>query len=335
MDLTFLKLIVQADEKGSISAAARHLGWLPATASAALARAEDELGGKLFTRTTRSLKPTPEGQRFLEQARLALATLDEAREVFRSGRSKVEGLVRLTAPADVGQQVVMPALDVFLETHPGVRLVLELSDRVRDLWRDDVDAAIRYGTSSDSSLVARKLADTRRVIVAAPAYLKKRGVPRRAEELAEHECVLLKTATHRADVWQFSRPRDVTMVVKGRWSSNNGAVTRQWALAGHGLALKSWIDVCEDVAAGRLVHVLPAFYSQSYPIMLMMSASLRLATRMRALGDCLAERFEARLRAHPFPAVAELGASERRDGRPAPAAGRRSGRTRPDRSRHG
>ena len=305
MNLTFLKLLVHADEKGSISAAARHLGWLPATASAALARAEDELGGKLFTRTTRSLKPTPEGQRFLEQARLALATLDEAREAFLSGRSTVQGLVRLTAPADVGQQVVMPALDAFLEAYPGIKLVLELSDRVRDLWRDDVDAAIRYGASSDSSLVARKLADTRRVMVAAPAYLKKRGAPRRAEDLAQHECVLLKTATHRAEVWRFSGTREVTVAVKGRWSSNNGAVTRQWALAGHGVALKSWIDVCEDVTAGRLVHVLPNLYSERYPIMLIMSASLRLAARMRALGDCLAERFDARLRAHPFPGIRE------------------------------
>ena len=326
MDLTFLKLIVQADEKGSISAAARHLGWLPATASAALARAEDELGGKLFTRTTRSLKPTPEGQRFLEQARLALATLEEAREAFLSGRSKVQGLVRLTAPADVGQQVVMPALDAFLDAHPGVKLALELSDGVRDLWRDDVDAAVRYGTSSDSSLVARKLADTRRVMVAAPAYLKKCGVPRRAEDLAEHECVLLKTATHRAEVWHFSGPRDITMAVKGRWLSNNGAVTRQWALAGHGVALKAWIDVCEDVAEGRLVHVLPDFYSDSYPITLVMSASLRLAARMRALGDCLAERFDARLRAHPFPAVAAKPRIVQRSHRP--TQGRAPGRRR-------
>jgi DNA-binding transcriptional LysR family regulator len=312
MDLAFLKLIVQADEKGSISAAARHLGWLPATASAALIRAEDELGGKLFTRTTRSLKPTPEGQRFLEQARLALATLDEAREAFQSGRSKVQGLVRLTAPVDVGQQVVMPALDAFLGTHEGVRLVLELSDHVRDLWRDDVDAAIRYGNSSDSGLVARKLADTRRVMVAAPAYVQRRGVPRRVEDLAEHECVLLKTASHRADVWHFTGARDVSVTVKGRWLSNNGAVTRQWALAGHGIALKAWIDVCEDVAAGGLVHVLPDFHSESYPIMLIMSASLRLAARMRALGDCLAERFGSRMRAHPFPAVTGRARARRR-----------------------
>lgn len=304
MNLAFLKLITQADERGSISAAARHLGWLPATASAALARAEDELGGKLFSRTTRSLKPTPEGERFLEQARLALATLEEAREAFVSGRSQVQGLVRLTAPADVGQQVVMPALDAFLGAYPGVKLALELSDRVRDLGRDDVDAAVRYGAGSDSSLVARKLGDTRRVMVAAPAYLKGRGVPRRAEELAEHECILLKTATRRAEVWHFTGRRDVTMAVKGRWSSNNGAVTRQWALAGHGVALKAWIDVCEDVAAGRLVHVLPDLCSENYPIMLIMSASLRLAARMRALSDCLVERFEARLRAHPFPAAA-------------------------------
>jgi DNA-binding transcriptional LysR family regulator len=312
MDLAFLSLIVRAGDRGSISAAARELGWLPATASAALARAEQELGGRLFTRTTRSLKPTPEGERFLEQARVALATLDDARERFVSGRSTVQGLVRLTVPADVGEQVVMPALDAFLEANQGVRLVLELSDLVRDLWRHDVDAAIRYGAIADSSLVARKLADTRRVMVAAPSYLKRNGIPHSPEDLAAHECVLLRTAAFRPDLWTLTGLRQVALNVKGRWQSNNGAVTRRWALAGHGIALKSWLDVCEDIVAGRLVHVLPGLHSESYPIVLVMPASLRLAARMRALGDCLAERFDARVRSHPFPAGAEKVRGARR-----------------------
>jgi DNA-binding transcriptional LysR family regulator len=211
--------------------------------------------------------------------------------------------VRLTAPADVGEQVVMPALDAFLEANQGVRLVFELSDRVRDLWRHDVDAAIRYGAGADSSLVARKLADTRRVMVAAPSYLERKGIPRSPEDLAAHECVLLKTAAPRADLWTLTGSRQVAVNVKGRWQSNNGAVARRWALAGHGIALKSWLDVCEDIVAGRLVHVLPGLHSESYPIVLVMPVSLRLAARMRALGDCLAERFDARMRAHPFPAA--------------------------------
>src|SRR5712691_8358782 len=99
MDLAFLKLVVRTDERGSISAAARDLGWLPATASAALMRAEEELGGKVFARTTRSLKATPDGERFLEGARQAIAALDAAREVFLSGRQVVQGLIRLSAPA--------------------------------------------------------------------------------------------------------------------------------------------------------------------------------------------------------------------------------------------
>src|SRR4029077_7261413 len=138
------------------------------------------------------------------QARLALATLDEARERFVSGRSTVQGLVRLTAPADMGEQVVMPALDAFLRANKGIRLVFELCDSVRDLWRHDVDAAVRYGAQADSGLVARKLADTRRVLVAAPSYLKRNGIPHGPEDLAAHECVLLKTAARRADSWTLT-----------------------------------------------------------------------------------------------------------------------------------
>jgi DNA-binding transcriptional LysR family regulator len=179
--------------------------------------------------------------------------------------------------------------------------VFELSDHIRDLWRHDVDAAIRYGAIADGSLVVRKLADTRRVMVAAPSYLDRNGIPQDPEDLATHECVLLKTAAARADLWPLRGWRQATVAVNGRWQSNNGAITRRWALAGHGIALKSWIDVCEDIAAGRLVHVLPGLHSESYPIVLVMPASLRLAARMRALGDCLAARFDARVRAHPFP----------------------------------
>src|SRR5262245_45312561 len=122
MDLAALKLFVRAAERGSISAAARDLDWLPATASAALLRAERDLGGKLFTRTTRSLKVTPSGERFLERAREALALLDEARGAFQADRSAVQGPIRLSAPVDIGEQVVAPALDAFLDVHPAVQL---------------------------------------------------------------------------------------------------------------------------------------------------------------------------------------------------------------------
>jgi DNA-binding transcriptional LysR family regulator len=302
IDLAALKLFVRADERGSISAAARELGWLPATASAALMRAEQELGGKLFTRTTRSLKPTPDGERFLERARQALETLDEAREVFLSGKQAVQGLIRLSAPFDVGEQVLLPALDAFLDKHAGVQLALQLSDQFRDLWRDDFDAAIRYGLITDANLIVRKLAETRRILVAAPRYLERRGTPRRVEDLAEHECVLLKTSARSADVWPLLRGRRLVEVkVRGRRLSDNGAVTRRWAVGGHGIALKSWIDVCEDIARRRLVRVLPEISSESYPIMLATSSGIRMVGRMRALGDWLAERFALHIQHHPFP----------------------------------
>jgi DNA-binding transcriptional LysR family regulator len=302
MDLTVLTLFLRAEEHGSISAAARELGWLPATASAALQRLELELGGRLFDRTTRSLKPTPAGKQYLERARQALSSLDEARVLFQSHKTKIEGAIRLSAPVDIGEQVLVPALDQFLEAHPKIELTLQLSDQLRDLWRDDFDAGIRYGTLQDSSLFIRKLAETRRVLVASPAYLKRRGTPLAFEALAEHECVLLKTGARSAHTWPLVvGKRTIDVRVKGRRLSDNGAITRRWALAGYGIALKSWLDVCDDIGDGRLVQVLPTVCSESYPILLATSSRVRAMGRMQALGDWLSAAFAAWSKQHPLP----------------------------------
>jgi DNA-binding transcriptional LysR family regulator len=302
LDLDALRLIVRASERGNISAAARDLGWLPATASAAIQRAERELGGKLFVRTTRSLKPTPGGERFLDRARQALALLDDGRDLVQGDGRAVAGLIRMTAPVDIGEQVVVPALDGFLDLHAGVQLALQLSDQTRDLGRDDVDAAIRYGAVKGGGLVARRLADTRRVLVAAPRYLERRGTPAAIADLAGHDHILLRVGNRRPDRWPLivdGAPVDVA--VAGRRLSDSGAITRRWALAGHGITVKAWIDVCEDVAHGRLVHVLPAVTGGSYPLTLVTTPAARQSRRMRAVGDWLADRFAARVRQYPLP----------------------------------
>jgi DNA-binding transcriptional LysR family regulator len=309
MDIDSLKLFVRAHERGSISAAARDLDWLPATASAALMRAERDLGGVLFARTTRSLKATPQGLAFLERARRALALLDEGRELFLSDAAVVKGLVRLSAPSDVGQQVIQPALDDFLERHQAVSLSLQLSDEMRDIGRDDFDAGIRYGRVVDPNLIVRKLAETRRVLVAAPAYLERHGVPTRLDQLRAHECILLKTSGPRPDRWRlFHKGKANVVVVEGRRLSDNGATTRRWAIAGHGIALKAWLDIAQDVAQGRLVRILPGYASESYPLTLAMSSGVRLAARMRALGAWLTERLTARVLQFPFPDAPKSGA---------------------------
>lgn len=302
MDLAALRLFVRADERGSISAAARELGWLPATASAALQRAERELGGKLFVRTTRSLKPTPGGAQYLERARQALALLDDGRDRIQSEGRAVAGLIRLTVPVDIGEQVVLPALDEFLDLHLAVQLSLQLTDQTRDLGRDDVDAAIRYGAVAGASLLTRRLADTRRVLVAAPRYLERRGAPADVAELAGHECLMLRSGQRRSDRWQLlvdGKPTEVA--IAGRRTCDSGAISRRWALDGHGIALKSWFDVCEDVARGALVHVLPAVTTASYPLTLVTAPATRASRRMRALGDWLTARFATRTQRFPLP----------------------------------
>jgi DNA-binding transcriptional LysR family regulator len=302
LDLDVLRLVVRASERGSISAAARDLGWLPATASAAIQRAERELAGALFVRTTRSLKPTPGGEHFVERARQALALLDDGRDLVQGDARAVAGLIRMTVPVDIGEQVVVPALDGFLDLHAGVQLALQLSDQTRDLGRDDVDAAIRYGAVKGGGLIARRLADTRRVLVAAPRYLERRGTPSSLGDLAGHEHILLRVGSRRPDRWSLIVDgAAVEVAVAGRRLSDSGAITRRWALAGHGITVKAWIDVCEDVAHGRLVRVLPEVTGGSYPLTLVTTPGARQSRRIRAVGDWLAERFAARVRRYPLP----------------------------------
>jgi DNA-binding transcriptional LysR family regulator len=302
MDLATLQLLVRAHQRGSISAASRELGWLPATASAALQRVERELGGKLFTRTTRSLKATPQGELFLERARGAIALLDEGRELIQSDRQKVSGKLRISLPIDAGEQVLVPALDALLELHPELELSVQLCDQPRDLGRDDVDAAVRYGKVKDGNLIARRLVETRRVLVASPAYLEKHGTPRTPEELSGHACLVLRISSNPPDRWLLmSGKAPVEVPVHGRRSADSGTVVHRWALEGRGIALKSWFDVCENVSRGRLKLVLPELMTEVYPLTLVMTQDVKSARRMRALTEWLMERCQARAQLHPLP----------------------------------
>jgi len=170
-----LRLLVRIADAGNLSAAARQLGWLPATASAALKRVETELGARLFERTTRSMRPTEAGQRYLGYARQALEALDEGAESLGQDRTELSGPIRIAATSDLGRHILRPWLDAFCDEHPGVRITLVLGDRLADLMREDLDFALRYGHLQDSALVRRPLASHPRVIVGAPSYFKKHG----------------------------------------------------------------------------------------------------------------------------------------------------------------
>ncbi|MGP6219051.1 LysR family transcriptional regulator, partial [Pseudomonas paraeruginosa] len=167
-----LQVFVHTSDSGSLSAAARQLDISPAVASAALKRLESELEVRLFARSTRSLRLTPEGDAFLLHARASLRSLEEGRRLLQGGKDQIAGVLQLSAPSDFGRNLLLPWLDEFQARYPRLSLRLLLGDRVADLYRQPVDVAIRYGAPADSSLVALPLAaDNRRVLCAAPAYL--------------------------------------------------------------------------------------------------------------------------------------------------------------------
>ncbi len=249
-----LAVFVQAAEAGSFSEAARRLGITPAVASSAVQRLERALALRLFVRSTRSLRLSEDGQRYLPHARAALQALEDGRLALDQSRGEIAGQLRLSMPSDLGRNVLLPWLDDFQAAHPRLRLQLRVSDRVADLYRQPLDAGIRYGAPpADSQLVAQPLAPAnRRVLCAAPAYLERHGHPRQPEDLKRHQCLRFLLGDSVYERWSFHLPQGVqTVTVGGDRVSDDADVVRRWAVAGHGLVYKSRLDVLADLRAGR------------------------------------------------------------------------------------
>lgn len=240
---------------------------------------ETELGARLFERTTRSMRPTEAGQRYLGYARQALEALDEGAESLGQDRTELSGPIRIAATSDLGRHILRPWLDAFCDEHPGVRITLVLGDRLADLMREDLDFALRYGHLQDSALVRRPLASHPRVIVGAPSYFKKHGRPAHPSDLADHRCLILLRNGEPVTRWQLTHASGPALIdVRGDFQCDDGAVVRDWAVAGRGLAFKSWLDVAQDVSAGRLEVALPAWSHAPTPLQLV---ALRAAIGLR------------------------------------------------------
>ena len=287
-----LQLFVRAADLGSLSAAARVMDMSPAVASAALKHIEAQLGSRLLARSTRSLRLTAEGEGFLEYARTALASLDEGRRVLARGQDEVSGVLQLSAPSDFGRNLLLPWLDEFQREHPQLTVRLLLGDRIADLFRQPVDIALRYGEPEDSSLVALPVApDNRRVLCASPDYLARKGEPRQLEQLLQHNCLLYMLGTRVHDHWQFNDgKRELGLTVSGNRFSDDADVVRLWAVAGQGIAYKSWLDVAGDVQTGRLKVLLPGLVCERAPLNLLCGHRAQLSKPVRLLRDMLSER---------------------------------------------
>jgi DNA-binding transcriptional LysR family regulator len=298
-----LQLFVTTADLGNLSAAARRLDISPAVASAALKRLEQQLDVRLFSRSTRSLRLTPEGELFLGHARLALQSLDDGRQQLAGSKIGISGPLQLSAPSDFGRNTLLPWLDEFQLAHPQVQLRLLLGDRVADLFREPVDIALRYGAPEDSSLVALPVAAAnRRVLCAAPQYLHKHGTPQTVDELSEHNCLLYMLGGRLHDRWRFSDgKREQGISVKGDRVSDDADVVRRWAVSGAGLVYKSWLDVAGDVRAGRLQVLLPELRGEPTPLNLICAHRAQLSKPVLLLREFVQIRCAELLAQAPWP----------------------------------
>lgn len=256
MPVTDLEIFARVVTAGNMSAAGREMGLSPAVVSKRISHLEQRLAARLFQRTTRQLTLTEEGQGFYDRVVNILAGIEEA-EAYVTRRNTVpKGTLKITAPTAFGRMHIAPYLGDFLERYPDIALDLDLSDNFVDIVGAGFDAAIRVAELEDSSLVARKLAPSHRVICATPAYLDKHGRPETLADLAGHNC-LAPTAQ---EVWRLQGPEGpVSTRVSGNIRTNSTEVVREAVLAGLGIALRSTWDVGPELKSGRLEIVLPKY----------------------------------------------------------------------------
>jgi len=299
-----IRLFVEAASLGGLSAAGRKLGLTPAAASARLSKLEESLKTRLFERTTRQLRLTDEGRMYLEHCRQALQSLEDARAALQAGRNIVRGKLRISATSDLGRNLLSTWLDEFNIEYPEVSLALVLSDSLSNMLQDDIDLAIRFGMPPDSSLIARRLAENKRVLCASPNFIAQHGAPNEPFDLEKFRCIVHGTVPGAIYQWRFTKGTAVqtyTVPAETARETNDGAVAREWTLRGHGITLKSIWDIAADVHAGRLTILLPEWHCPDAPLNAMYHRNRYLTPRLRALIDFLAERFakmEAEQRIH-------------------------------------
>jgi DNA-binding transcriptional LysR family regulator len=252
MQISDIRIFLAVAAAGSLSAAARQLDIVPMQVSRRIAFLEDELGVRLFHRTTRAVSLTAEGEAFLPYANTMCEAEESARGELGANTATASGVLRLTAPSVLGQTVVLPMLSRLLEQHPGLRVDLDLSDRVVDIVGQGLDLALRVATLGDSELVARKITSNPRLICASPRYLKRCGVPATLAGLEDHECIVLQAVPR----WPFEIGGQLQLRrMNARLTTSNVDAARIAALQGLGLTMLTYWDVHRQLRDGSLVRI--------------------------------------------------------------------------------
>jgi DNA-binding transcriptional LysR family regulator len=291
MLLEDLQVILKVAECRSISAAAAKLDMRAATASAAVKRVEAHLGAEIFVRTTRHLRLSSAGERYIPQCEQALLMLEQANQNMKHDLDVIDGELRIALSSDLGRNVISPWLDEFMAQYPALSLRSNLSDSNIDFYRDSVDIALRYGSPSDASVYGFKICNAPRLLCASPEYLLKRGTPKDLEDLSKHNGLLYQLHDIVHDVWRFSdAQQDYKVKMSSDRAANDGDLVRRWCVAGKGLAVKSSLDMAADLLAGNLVSVMPNYQPTPTELWLICPSRQSITPAMRLLRDSLREK---------------------------------------------
>lgn len=288
-----MALFVQVAETGSLSRAAEELGLSNAAASRHLSGLEERLGARLVERNTRRLYLTEPGQEFLRRCKSLLAELQDAESAVNASTLNPTGTLRITASLSFSIQHIAPLLPEYTRRYPNVTVHVETANRYADLIDSNTDVAIRTREfEPDSNITIRRLAETRRVLAASPAYLGRAGTPRDLAELAKHE-LLVYTYANNPHELRFTRDGESTSVsIKGVLESNDGQVLRAAALSGMGILVQPTYILYDDIVAGRLVPVLDAWDLPRLTINLAYPSRKHLTAKVRTFIDFMAEHFD-------------------------------------------
>ena len=312
-DLSTTALFVKVVESGSFSATARFLEMTPSAVSRQISQLESELGGRLFQRTTRKQSLTEAGEIYFRYAQRLLEELDAAKTAVRQLSDNPSGHLQVTAEADFALAFIQPVLPEFLKLYPNIQLSLHMSTSFQDLIDQHLDVAIRIGHLDDSSLSARKLADSRSVICASPGYLSKYGKPAHPRDLAVHNCLSFRVRSG-ANSWRFAsseigkegkgeeekeekreEKEPINVSITGCIKANALAFLRQSALDDIGIVMMPTWMIRDELEKQHLVPILTDFPTipSSTPIHAVFPHKRQLAPKVRAFVDFLAEKMQS------------------------------------------
>jgi DNA-binding transcriptional LysR family regulator len=286
-----MKVFAAVVEAGSFTRATEVLGMSKAAVSRYVGELEERLGLRLLHRTTRKLSPTTEGEIFYARCRELLDNLDEAEAEITSRSGEATGLLKVNVPVTFGLMHLAPLWPAFLARHPKLAIDITLSDRVADLVEEGFDAAVRIGQLSASTLISRKLASTRMVLCASPAYLQRRGAPARPEDLLHHD-VISYSLFSSGENWSFAGPDgDVSVKVTPRVRTNSGDTCLAAALQHQGIILQPTFIVGADLVRGTLQEIMPGYHSVELGIHAVYPSRKFVSPKVRLLIDFLVEAF--------------------------------------------